>query len=77
MFYPLGAYRSMDKERRKHVEKIEDLNQQRAIIDDDLRSLKQRKEELSDRKYERLKSKYEQKKEKIKQKIRKLEKQIC
>ncbi|MGC9307247.1 MAG: hypothetical protein ACP5FL_00555 [Thermoplasmatota archaeon] len=67
----------MDKERRKYVEKIEDLNQQRAIIDEDLRSLKQRKAELSDRKYERLKSKYERKKEKIKQKIRKLEEKIC
>ncbi|MBS3772763.1 MAG: hypothetical protein KGY55_01015 [Candidatus Thermoplasmatota archaeon] len=67
----------MDKKRRKYVEKIEDLNQQRAIIDDDLRSLKQRRKELSDKKYDRLKKKYERKKEKIKQKIRKYEEKIC
>lgn len=66
----------MDKKRRKYVEKIEDLNQRRAIIDDDLRALKQRKPELSDRKYDRLKKKYERKKEKIRQKIRKLEEKI-
>lgn len=66
----------MDKKRRKYVEKIEDLNQRRAMIDDDLRSLKRRRKELSDKKYDRLKHKYERKKEKIKEKIRKYEEKI-
>jgi hypothetical protein len=67
----------MDAKKRKLVEKLEELNQRRAMIHHDFQSLKERKKGVPPKKYQRLIEKYHKKEEKIKQKIRSVEEELC
>ena len=67
----------MDNKKRKLIEKIEELNQYRAMIHNDFKNLEERKKIMPIKKYERLEKRYQKREEKIKQKIRSLEKDLC
>ena len=66
----------MDEHKRKIMYKIEDLNETRALVKNDLRDLEERKHKLTEKKYEHLKEKYDEKLEKIKEKLHKLEENL-
>jgi len=63
----------MDSKKRKLVDRLDDLNQRRAMIHSDLKKLELRKNELPENKYQRIQEKYKKREEKIKQKIRTIE----
>ncbi|MGC9554761.1 MAG: hypothetical protein ACP5EK_05565 [Thermoplasmatota archaeon] len=66
----------MDDKKRKLMEKIEDLNQQRSLAHHDLKNLEARKQDIPEKKYQRLKAKYKKKEDKIRQRIRELEEEV-
>lgn len=57
-------------------EKIEDLNEMRALVKRDLEKLEEKKHALKKEKYEKLKEKYEKRIDKIRHKIKQLEEQL-
>ncbi|HDN50175.1 MAG TPA: hypothetical protein ENG06_00185 [Thermoplasmatales archaeon] len=61
---------------QKLREKIEDLNEMRALVKRDLEKLEEKKHSLKPEKYERLKGKYERRIDKIRHKIKQLEDQL-
>jgi len=67
----------MDSKKRKLVDKLDDLNQRRAMIHSDLKRLELRKKELPEYKYKRHQDKYKKMEEKLKQKIRTVEEKMC
>ena len=62
-----------DKERKKIIDKIEDLNQTRAMLHRTIESLEDKKGKISEKKYEKLKKRYAEKHDKIRSKIHELE----
>ena len=56
--------------------KIEDLNERRAMIREDLSEMEKRKHKLTEKKYEHLKRKHDGKLEKIREKIHELEERL-
>jgi len=67
----------MDSKKRKLVDKLDDLNQRRAMIHSDLKRLELRKKELPEYRYKRHQDKYKKMEEKLKQKIRTVEEKMC
>ena len=67
---------NMDIKKRKLVDKLDDLNQRRAMIHSELKKLELRKKELTGHKYQRHQEKYKKMEEKLKQKIRIVEEEM-